>query len=149
MPNETFNNLLSDEETDTLKTCAIRRLTTEMFPMFPEGMISITMIENMLKPFFDRGLTESQFKWLHLKAREYAKARKTYIVSDMNRITTKIIEVLRIKPLPINSSGIWVNDGDYGYPTDLVEKYGWEGEKFPAVKYAYKGRDCSPSDDGD
>lgn len=73
-----------------------------------------------------------ELQWM---AARYAHERKTFASDTLNRITLKMIEN-GIYPTPdhvrsdgINGPTVWVKDGDFGWPTDMIEKHGWDGRK--------------------
>jgi hypothetical protein len=70
---------------------------------------------------------------LQWMAARYAHERRTFSPHTVNTITVKMIQdgvmpmadTTRDAPEPT----VWVRDGDFGWPMDLVEKYGWDGRK--------------------
>lgn len=69
-------------------------------------------------------LTELQYA-----AREYADGRCTYIVDSVNQATAALIEAGVKLSSRVGMDSVWANDGDFGPPTELIEKYGLDGKK--------------------
>jgi hypothetical protein len=73
---------------------------------------------------------------LQIYAARYAHNRRSVSTYALNSITEKLIkagynliaDTTRDAPEPT----VWVMDGDFGWPMDLVEKYGWDGRKQPS-----------------
>jgi hypothetical protein len=80
---------------------------------------------------------------MQIYAARYAHNRRTFAAHTMNQITLKMIEN-GIYPIPDTtrnhfeepdstegapSPTVWVRDGDFGWPMDLIEKHGWDGRK--------------------
>lgn len=70
---------------------------------------------------------------LQWMAARYANERSTFAPNNVNEITLKMIES-GVYPSPDRTrdapeSTVWVKDGGFGWPTDLIEKHGWDGRK--------------------
>lgn len=73
-----------------------------------------------------------ELQWM---AARYAHERKTFASETVNSITLRMIEA-GIYPTPDRVRGddvtgptVWVKDGDFGWPTEMIEKHGWDGRK--------------------
>ena len=73
-----------------------------------------------------------ELQWM---AARYAHERKTFATNTVNQITLRMIQG-GIYPTPdhvrgdgINGPTVWVKDGGFGWPTDMIEKHGWNGRK--------------------
>ena len=70
------------------------------------------------------------FQWM---AARYAHNRRTYAAITVNKATARLLDAgyhlladpTREAPEPT----VWVKDGDFGWPEDLIERYGWNGRK--------------------
>lgn len=73
-----------------------------------------------------------ELQWM---AARYAHERKTFASETVNSITLRMIEA-GIYPTPDRVRGddttgpvVWVKDGDFGWPTEMIDKHGWDGRK--------------------
>jgi hypothetical protein len=70
------------------------------------------------------------FQWM---AARYAHNRRTFAANTVNKATAKLLDA-GYKLFPDGTrdapeATVWVKDGDFGWPDDLIEKYGWDGRK--------------------
>ena len=73
-----------------------------------------------------------ELQWM---AARYAHERRTFASHTVNQITLRMIEagiyptpdIVRGDDAPIPT--VWVRDGDFGWPTDMIDKHGWDGRK--------------------
>lgn len=75
-------------------------------------------------PIDAKHLTELQYA-----AREYADGRCTYIVESVNQATAALIEAGVRLHMRNDTQTVWANDGNFGAPSALIEKYGHDGKK--------------------
>ena len=71
-----------------------------------------------------------ELQWM---AARYAHDRRSYSTDTVNSITLRMIRSgifprpdradIRSSPKPT----VWVRDADFGWPTALIEQYGWDG----------------------
>jgi hypothetical protein len=67
-------------------------------------------------------------------AARYAQDRKTFSTDTVNQITARMIEN-GVYPRPDKTRSddgtptVWARDGSFGWPTQLIERYGWDGCK--------------------
>jgi hypothetical protein len=66
---------------------------------------------------------------LQYAAREYADGRCTYIVRNVNEATAAMLDAGVECLVRNNTQTIWANDGHFGAPSDLIDKYGNDGTK--------------------
>jgi len=74
-----------------------------------------------------------ELQWM---AARYAHDRNTFASDTVNRITAKMI-LSGIYPKPDitrkddenEHTTIWAKDGQFGWPMELIERYGWDGRK--------------------
>ena len=71
-----------------------------------------------------------ELQWM---AARYAHDRHTFSTDTVNQITLRMIEA-GIYPTPDHVRGatgptVWVKDGDFGWPTAMIERHGWDGRK--------------------
>jgi hypothetical protein len=79
-------------------------------------------------PINDRDMAEMQ-----IYAARYAHNRRTFATQTMNQITAQLLDAgfiliadaTRDAPQPT----VWAMDGDFGWPQDLIAKYGWDGKR--------------------
>ena len=69
-------------------------------------------------------LTELQYA-----AREYADRRCTYIVDSVNQATAALIEAGVKLSTRSGVDSVWAIDGNFGAPSELIERYGLDGKK--------------------
>ena len=81
------------------------------------------------------GLSRQDILDLQTYAARYAHERRSVAPYAMNSITCKLIEA-GIYPYADHVRAdvdgpptVWVKDGDFGWPLDLIEKHGWDGKK--------------------
>lgn len=71
---------------------------------------------------------------LQWMAARYAHNRRSYSTGMMNDLTLKMIES-GVYPRPDKTRSddgtptVWARDGSFGWPTQLIERYGWDGRK--------------------
>ena len=70
---------------------------------------------------------------LQWMAARYAHNRQSYSTGMVNDLTVKMIQN-GIYPLPDQTREapeptVWVKDSMFGWPENLIEKYGWDGRK--------------------
>lgn len=80
-------------------------------------------------------LTDQDLIELQWMAARYAHERMTFSADIVNSITLRMIES-GIYPTPDRVRGdettgptVWVKDGSFGWPTQHIEKHGWDGRK--------------------
>ena len=67
-------------------------------------------------------------------AARYAQDRMTFSTDTVNQITARMIEN-GVYPRPDKTRSddgtptVWAKDGSFGWPTQLIERYGWDGRK--------------------
>ena len=69
---------------------------------------------------------------LQFAARAYADGRCTGIVDSVNKATAALLDAgvpLITGAFLGEQPSIWATDGDFGPPTELIERYGLDGKK--------------------
>lgn len=87
-------------------------------------------IEVMILP----NITNDDLIDMQWMAARYAQDRMTFSTDTVNQITARMIEN-GVYPRPDKTRSddgtptVWAKDGSFGWPTQLIERYGWDGRK--------------------